>query len=127
MEWTEQLKVLSFRNCDLHCCHLDGFKNQREAFLIRLAEIEHYFLGKPSHSMFRIWYNLDETLLDSVLLEQIASSVIRFKSHIVKIAFIGLNHSQQWKLSKNLKADKDTLVFPYVYFSDAEKAKEWLI
>ena len=127
MEWTNQLKVLSFRNCELHCCHLDGYKNHRDAFLIRLTEIENYFSGKPSGFMFRIWYNLDENILDSVLLEQIASSVIQFNSHIMKIAFIGLNHAQQKKLSKKLKEKTDNAAFPYAYFSDAEKAKKWLI
>ncbi len=127
MEWTDELKVLSFRNCDLHCCHLDGYKKQRESFVARLKYIENYFAEKPQNAKFRIWYNVDETFVDKVLIEEIAASVIRIKSRIVKIAFIGLGPWQQWKLSKILKALTGDSSFPYTYFSDAEKAKEWLI
>lgn len=127
MEPTSKLKILSFRNCELHCCHLDGYKKQREAFLERLTEIEGFFAEKPSAARFRIWYNVDETLMDNVLIDEIAASVIRIKSHIIKIAFIGLGRMQQWRLTKMLKSETGCQPFLHAYFTDAEKAKEWLV
>ncbi|MOA21428.1 hypothetical protein D3C78_1419190 [compost metagenome] len=64
MESPSQMKILSFKNCELHCCHLDEYKKQREAFLKRLFDIEKYFMEKPDTSRFRIWYNIDETSLE---------------------------------------------------------------
>lgn len=127
MELPGAIKVLSFRNCELYCCHLDGYKSQREAFLKRLKEIEQYFANKPPENRYRIWFNVDETTLDDLLINEIVSSVIRIQGHIVKIAFIGLSRMKQWKLERKLKSATRHNPLPHSYFYDAEKAKEWLV
>lgn len=127
MEPTSKMKILSFRNCELHCCHLDGYQKEREAFLKRLIAVEKYFAEKPDTARFRIWYNVDETSLDTVLMDEIAASILRIQGHIVMIAFIGLGRIQQWRFSTKLQSKKGCPLFPYEYFADAEKAKEWLI
>jgi hypothetical protein len=127
MEPTCKIKILTFRNCELHCCHLDGYNGQRDVFLKRLNEIENFFMEKPDTSRFRIWYNVDDTLLDNDLINEIVMSVFRIQNHIVKIAFIGLKRLQQWHLARMLKSDKAYSSVPFACFADAEKAKEWLI
>ncbi len=121
----DAIKILSFRNCELHCCHLDGYKKQREAFLKRLTDIEKFFIEKPAANKFRIWYNVDETSLDEALIAQVAASIARMQGHIVKIALIGVGRMGRWRLTKKLKTSR--LPVPYAYFSDAERAKEWLV
>ena len=46
--------VLSFNNCELHGCHLDGYKNNTEALLNRLALIDEFFEGKSKVRRYRI-------------------------------------------------------------------------
>lgn len=141
MEPITAIKILSFKNCELHCCHLDGYKSQREAFLKRLSDIEQYFASKPPDNRYRIWFNVDETTLDDLLLDEIAASIIRILGHIVKIAFIGLGRINKYKLDIKLSKATNELsnvtykfgtlatleLLPRSYFSDAEKAKEWLV
>lgn len=127
MDPTNAIKVLSFRNCELHCCHLDGYKEQSEAFLKRLSDIEQYFLSKPDTSRFRLWYNIDETTLDKVLIDEVAASISRMQKHIIKVVFIGLSKFQQVQMERKLKAYEDARYLPHAYYRDAEKAKEWLI
>lgn len=63
--------ILSHHNCEIHCCHLDGYKTNTSAMLNRLSEIEAIFTAKPIHAQFRIWYNLDENILDRPVMELI--------------------------------------------------------
>lgn len=127
MEPKNPIIILSFQNCELHCCHLDGYHEQRGSFLKRLSDIEAYFTGKPATSKYRIWYNVDETWLDQAAIAEIAESVTRMQQHIVKIAFIGMGRIQQWALKRKLNSITGQPSFPYSFFADAERAKEWLI
>lgn len=119
--------LLNYRNGELHCCHLDDFGDQPGAFLQRLQEVEQFFLQKPPGSRFRIWYNLDQTALGPGLMDQVAASVLRIQTHIVKIAFIGPKGLRRWKLGRRLRAGMKARPFPYAFFGDAEEAKAWLV
>lgn len=103
MKLTSQMKILSFRNCELHCCHLDGYQKESQAFLKRLFAVEKYLAEKPDTARFRIWYNVDETSLDTVLMDEIVASILRIQGYIVKIAFIGLGRIQRWRFIANKK------------------------
>lgn len=127
MESKNQIKILSFHNCELYCCHLDGYKGEREVFRQRLISIENTFMEKPATARFRIWYNVDGTMLDSILIREITASVVRMQSHIIKIAFIGLGFMQWWHLNRILKSETGNQSLFYAHFADAEKAKEWLV
>ena len=93
----------------------------------RLTNVENFFISKPTTCKYKIWYNVDETILDEILIAEIAASVVRMQNHITKIAFIGMGYFQKKKFARKLKLEVDYSPFPYSYFSDAEKAKEWLV
>lgn len=119
--------VLSYRNCELYCCHLDGYKSDTDALLQRLSKIEAIFLSKPIDAKFRVWYNLDENNLNKHTMELIAESISRFQGHICKIAFIGLHGLTKRKFNGILKQALEEVSVPTAYFTDAESAKEWLV
>lgn len=116
--------VLSFNNCELHCCHMDGYKNNKEALSNRLGDIERYFVAKPKSLRYRLWYNVDDSVLSDEIIERIAIDILAIGENIIKLAFIGAGIYKR-RLTKLLKMsafDK-----PFKYFGDAEIAKEWLV
>ena len=116
--------VLSFNNCELHGCHLDGYKDNTEALLKRLALIDEFFEGKSKVSRYRIWLNVDYSLLSDATIERIVRSIMRIEDNIIKIAVIGAGNRKS-RFEKTLK--KFGFCKPYCFFSDAEAAKEWLV
>ena len=116
--------VFSFNNCELHGCHLDGYKNNNVALLDRLALIDEYFENKSKVQRYRIWLNIDDSLLSSVTIERIIQSLVRIEDNIIKIAIIGAGNKKR-HFEKILK--KSGFRKPSCFFSDAEAAKEWLV
>lgn len=119
--------ILSYCNCEIYCCHLDGYRADTDALLQRLSKIESIFLSKPADAQFRVWYNLDENSLDKHTMGLIAESISRFQGHIYKIAFIGLHGFAKRKFNGILEQALGGLSVPKAYFTDAESAKGWLI
>ncbi len=99
--------ILSYHNCEIYCCHLDGYKANTNALLNRLSKIEEIFLSKPLNTKFRIWYNMDENILDSQTMKLIAESISRCFERTYKIAFIGLRGFRKWKFNKILEQTLD--------------------
>jgi len=116
--------MLSYDNCEICCCHLDGYKDNREAFCRRLEQINAFFDGGGQVSRYRVWLNIDDSVLTEDLIEKVAESVIRTKEKIVKIAFVGAGKHKKRFIRLFKKTDFDK---PLAYFSDAENAKEWLV
>jgi hemolysin-activating ACP:hemolysin acyltransferase len=119
--------ILSHHNCEIYCCHLDGYKNNQQALICRLNQIETELLKKAKHIQFRIWFNVDESTLDPLIMKLIVESIYRFKDHIYKIAFIGLRGMSKWRFEKIRRNAFQANSAPISYFTDAERAKDWLI
>lgn len=115
--------VISFRNGEIHCCHLDGYRDQTEAAMQRLSKIEASF---SACRKYRIWFNVDDTTLTPSLMAQIAQCVARLKGSVVKIAFVGAGRKKD-AFDKQLNKALQGTVLPKAYFEDAEQAKEWLL
>jgi len=116
--------MLSYDNCEICCCHLDGYKDNREAFCRRLEQIDTFFDGGGHVSRYRVWLNIDDSNLTEDLIEKVAESVVRIKERIVKIAIVGAGKYKN-RLNRLLK--RNSFDKPLAYFSDAENAKEWLV
>lgn len=127
LESKHPILVLSHHNCEIYCCHLDGYKSNTKALLNRMKKIEAEILIKPIQSQYKIWYNLDENRMDKSVMKAIAESIHSFQNHISKIAFIGLHGISKWKFDIILKQVIGEQDLPRAYFSDAELAKGWLV
>lgn len=119
--------ILSHHNCELFCCHLDGYQSNIDALLRRLEKIEAEFLSKPTHTKFRVWYNMDANKLDKPTMKLIAESIYRFHEHIYKISFIGLCGITKWKFNRILEQVLKEKRILKKYYMDAELAKGWLV
>lgn len=117
--------VLSFNNCELHCCHLDGYKGNNEALLDRLLLIGDYFSNNPKGRRYRIWYNVDDSNLTNDTIEKIAKGISDIGENIIKLAFIGMNN--RCKIYFNRLLAKSSFDKPIQHFKDAELAKNWLV
>lgn len=106
--WFEQLDALSV--------HTDIVK---EKFIGDLKTIR-----KPS-SPSRIAVNLNETLVDRETAEIIATELLMSEGFITKIAFVGLDFYAKAMFEAVFRKYK--CPFVYKYFSDYERAKEWLV
>jgi len=116
--------MLSYDNCEICCCHLDGYKGNQENFCRRLELIDAFFDGGSQAARYRIWLNIDDSVLTEDLIEKVAESVLHINDKIVKIAFVGVGKYKN-RLNRLLK--RDSFDKPLAYFSDAENAKEWLV
>lgn len=117
--------VLSFNNCELHCCHLDGYKSNNEALLNRLQLIDDYFSKNPKGRRYRIWYNVDDSDLSNDDIDKIAKSISVIRENVIKLAFIGMNN--RYKIYFNRLLSKSSFYKPVKHFKDAELAKHWLV
>lgn len=118
--------TISHNNADITACHLDGFRDNHDAFYSRLEEIEAYFKSKPDFSQFLVWFNIDENELCDNKLQKIAEFIGRNKQHFRKTAFIGLGkkfRSFQKLLNRTIAENE----MPMSYFVDANLAKDWLV
>ncbi len=127
IESPKPVVLLSYRDCEICCCHLDGYRANIRALLKRLSEIEAVFLRRPAHVKFKVWYNLDENDLDERTMKSIVESIFRFEDRIDKIAFIGLRGFARCKFDRILERSLARKSFPRAYFQDAERAKGWLV
>jgi len=118
------LRIPVLNNCELHGCHLDGYKGNTEALLNRLAQIDEFFDSKSKVRRYRIWLNVDDSLLSDAITERIVQSILRIEDNIIKIAIIGTGNNKR-RFEKTLK--KSGFCKPSCFFSDAEAAKEWLV
>lgn len=119
--------VLSYHNCEIYCCHLDGYKDNKLALRERMKKIEDEISSKSESAKFRIWYNLDENKLDKSDMMSIIESISRIQNHLYKIAFIGLHGFFKWRFEHMLKQALSEKVVHRAYFLDAEEAKGWLV
>lgn len=110
-----------FNGGEIWCEHLDSLYDQTELikqkFMKDLLQIQ-----KPSASSF-IAVILNESYVDSEILDQILNEFSKSKKQLRKVVFVGLNIKMK-RYMKKRSADTDFLM---VCMDDLEKAKEWLI
>lgn len=110
---------LFFNGGEIWCEHLDSMCGKRDLVLKKFTE-DLAIIARPSTSSF-IAINLDETAVDSELLDYIVDALITTKRSLRKVVIVGLNA----KMKRYVK--KMDVNFELACIDDFEKAKEWLI
>jgi len=114
--------ILPFAGGEIWCTELDSLS-------IYTDVVKNKFLNdmdtirKPS-SPAAIGINLTNTLIDTDIADLIIKELNSIKRPI-RVAIIGINIKGKMKFNFELK--KQEGFFVYKYFTDPEKAKEWLI
>lgn len=81
-------------------------------------------IRKPS-SPGLIAIHLNETLVEAVLASIIVTELVKAKQAVHKVVYVGLDRTAQKLISSML--EKELITFAYSFYSDYEKAKEWLV
>ena len=112
---------LFYNGGEIWCEHLDSLYNEKDLlkqkFLQDLIQI-----SRPSMSSF-IAVDLDESEVDTEILELIINSFIMLKKPLCKVVFVGLNS----KMKRYIKKKNADTSFFMICMDDYEKAKEWLV
>ena len=114
--------VLPFGNGEIWFEHLDGMYQYTDLILDKLKIDSHTFLApsKPSH----IGFVLDETLVTTVLVDEIVKLLCDEQKKYMRVCFIGTDKKIQ-KMFRDALHNRSRFAFAFI--NDFEQAKEWLV
>jgi hypothetical protein len=115
--------ALPFAGGEIWCTELDSLSIHTDVAKKKfLKDME--TIRKPSSPAF-ISINLTDTLVDSALAGLIVNALYTLSKPILKVAVTGLDRTGTGLFKALLK--KQAGAIPCNFFTDVEKAKEWLI
>ncbi len=114
---------LAYRGGEIWCEELDALSIHTDIVAEKfLKDME--TIRRPSSSAF-ISVNLTATLVQKDIAELIIDKLLNVDRHLIKVVFIGLDHTGKKLFTSLLK--QGHCAFSYQFIDDLEKAKEWLI
>lgn len=102
------------------------FNNKDKLFAVIKAE-EKYILKSAGKNNRRIWIDLYETTLDREVVNSLVLHIRNISSKICKLCFVGCSFMDRYKIKKKMRENKMDIIGKIKFFSDPEKAKQWLI
>jgi hypothetical protein len=112
---------LFYNGGEIWCEHLDSLYNEKDLLKQKFVQ-DLVQISRPSTSSF-IAVDLDESEVDTEILELIINSFIMLKKPLRKVVFVGLNS----KMKRYIKKKNVDTSFFMICMDDYEKAKEWLV
>lgn len=102
------------------------FCDKEKLFSVIKAE-EDFILKSPGQNNRRIWIDLYETKLDNEVMDALAVHIKTIRPKIFKLCFVGCSIFDQVRLKYKMAEKRIDFVKQISFFSDPEKAKQWLI
>ena len=118
------VKVISFNNVDLYYAELDSIQEDSD-FSGRLEETL-ATLGRLVHRE-KLLVHLEDTPLSAGRMSRIIEAVLKIKSRVSKIAFVGIHGLTRWNFSRMLRRDKGMKEMHWKIINDYQLAKEWIV
>ena len=115
--------ALPYRGTMIWCEHLDALGDHTQEAVQKLQGDQPAF-AKPSATSLMVVV-ADETLVNQTLCEQLAIALTTGGTHIRKLALVGLSFGEHRRFRHAMQACAAS--YPISYFTDLEKAKEWLV
>jgi len=115
---------LAFAGGEIWCEELDGLNVYTDVVIEKFLK-DMITISRPS-SPGLIAIHLNETLVEECLINVIVTELAKAKQAIHKVVFVGLKHTAQKRMKANLEKAQ-SVSFAYSFYSDYEKAKEWLV
>lgn len=116
---------LYFNNGEIWFEHLDSLGSNQE-YLKQKFQNDLPMIKRPSGSAY-VCVNLDETEVNSQILEFILYTFRDMEKLIRKVAFVGLNRQGRKSLKELIKNSDVPISFLIKCFNDYQLSKEWLI
>lgn len=102
------------------------FKDKEKLFAVINAE-EDFILKSPGQRNRRIWIDLYETKLDDEVIDVLAAHIKAIRTKIFKLCFVGCSVFDRIRLKRKMIEEHIDIVDQFKFFSDPEKAKQWLV
>lgn len=102
------------------------FYDKEKLFAVIKAE-ENFILKSSGQNNRRIWIDLYETKLDNEVIDALALHIKTIRSKIFRLCFVGCSIFDRIRLKRKMAEELINIVEQIKFFSDPEKAKQWLI
>lgn len=102
------------------------FNDKIQLFNIMKAEQE-FILKSSGTNNRRIWIDLYETNIDDEVILALAAHIQAIRHKIFKLCFVGCSNSDKRYIIKIFTKSNMDIVSQMKFFSDPEKAKQWLV
>ena len=112
---------------ELHPLKYGSYFSDKEKLLKVMKAEEEFILSAPGQKNRRIWIDLYETDLDDEIVKALALHVKAISQKIFKTCFVGCSFFGRRKIKKALAVNQIEIIEQIRFFSDPEKAKQWLV
>lgn len=102
------------------------FKDKEKLFAVIKAE-EDFILKSSGQNNRRIWIDLYETKLDDEVVDALATHIKIIRPKIYKLCFVGCSVFDRARLKRKMIEKQIGIANQSRFFSDPEKAKQWLV
>ena len=116
-----------FMGGELHPLHYGSYFNDKKRLFEIIRAEEDFILSSSGTNNRRIWIDLYETTLDGEVIDFLVNHLKVIRHKIFKLCLVGCSFSGRQKLKSKMKQEDMDLFSQTQYFSDPEKAKQWLV
>jgi hypothetical protein len=102
------------------------FADKNKLFQVMKAE-EEFILKSSGQKNRRIWIDLYETKLDSEVISALSLHIKTIQHKIFKLCFVGCPFFDRRKIKEQMVRNQIGITEQTKFFSDPEKAKQWLV
>lgn len=112
-----ELQPLKYGSC---------FSDKNKLFQVIKAE-EDFILRSSGQHNRRVWIDLYETKLDDEVISALALHIKMIEPKVFRLCLVGCPLLARYKVKKKLTELHSALAQQIRFFSDPEKAKQWLV
>lgn len=116
-----------YRGGELHPLHYGSFHRERGRLFTVMAAEEDFILHSAGRHNRRIWIDLYETRLDDAVIAALVRHIEAIRQKIFRICLVGCPTWKRLKIRCALRRTDRELAVRLRFFSDPEKAKQWLV
>lgn len=112
---------------ELHPLKYGSFFTDKNRLLEVMKAEEKFVLASSGQYNRRIWIDLYETQLDDEVINALVLHIKAIRQKIFKLCLVGCSFSDKRKIKTQLTRNQIDIAEQSKYFSDPEKAKQWLV
>ena len=116
-----------FMGGELHPLKYGNFHSNKEKLFQIIEEEEKFILNSSGKHNRLIWIDLYDTVIDYDVIEKLINHIKIIQEKINKICLVGCSLIIKLKIMLKINHENLLLINKIQFFSDPEKAKQWLV
>jgi hypothetical protein len=112
---------------EIHPLEYGGYHEDKQHLFEIMRMEEAYIFKSPGTNNRRIWIDLYETKLDSETIQALVKHIISIQTKIYKVCLVGCSPLACIRIKRVLAKENLTVCKITRFFTDPEKAKQWLV